>query len=193
MKNITNNNYINDIKINNIYKGKSNIKKMYEIVNIYLNELYRANSISLVKVYKKAFLIDKSKKGIYMNSCSSEEIENNIINCSLNLTGNFPIAQTVLYCNSSTIEEEIISFIYRSVLCELKVLFILIKPEILDIEKKNLLIQLLKELFSEGPFQMKSCLLIVYTTENKNKEIIIEIKNYQIIIFIHLKMKTISN
>ena len=147
---------------------------MFEKVNIYLKNLYILNSINSEDIYQNSLLIDESKKGIYSYSCSSEEIENNVIKISLYLTGNFPIAQIILYCNNSTSEEEITSFIYRSIKCELNVLFILVKPEKLNVEKKNLLIQLLKELYSEEPDQMNSCLLFVYSKGNKNKEEVIE-------------------
>ena len=175
LKYVTNNSNIKDDK--NIQRSKEvKLKGMFENANIYLKNLYKINSIDSKNIYKKSFLIDKKKKGIYSYSCSSEEIEKNVIKCSLNLTGNFPIAQTVLYCNNTTSEEEITSFIYRSIKCELNVLFILIKPEILDIEKKNLLIQLLKDLYSEEQLQMNSFLLFVYSKENKTKEVIIEIE-----------------
>ena len=175
LKYVTNNfNKKGDI---NIEKSKEvKLKGMYEKVNLYLKQLYKLNIIYSRNIYKKSFLIDKTKKGIYSYSCASGEIEKNVIKCSLNLTGNFPIAQTVLYCNNTTSEEEITSFIYRSIKCELNVLFILIKPEILNIEKKNLLIQLLKDLYSEDLPQMNSFLLFVYSKENKTKEVIIEIE-----------------
>jgi len=161
----------------NIEKSKEDkLKGMFENVNIYLKNLYKINSIDSKNIYTNSFLIDKKKKGIYSYSCSSGEIEKNVIKCSLDLTGNFPIAQTVLYCNNTTSEEEITSFIYRSIKCELNVLFILIKPEILDIEKKNLLIQLLKDLYSGDQLQMNSLLLFVYSKENKTKEVITEIE-----------------
>ena len=156
----------------NIKKDGNNLMQMYENVIIYLNQLFLINNINLNKVYKNTLLIRKEIKGIYSYSCTFENIDNGIINCSNYLTGNFPIAQTVLYCNNAISEEEIMSFIYRSVLCDLNILFILVKPEVLDIEKKKLLIQLLKELYH----QMKSCLLFIYTKENKNKEVIIEIE-----------------
>ena len=55
-------------------------------------------------------LFDKNKKGIQNHLCSNKNIIKNTIYCTLNLTNNFPIAQIVLYCNNSTSEEEIISF-----------------------------------------------------------------------------------
>jgi hypothetical protein len=178
LKYVTNNN--NKKMINNIKESneENNIKHMYENVNIFFKELYEENLIKLNTIYKNALLLNKRKKGIYSYSCPLEEIENNVIKCSIYLTGNFPIAQTTLYCNNSTSEEEIISFIYKCIKCELNLLFILIKPEILDIEKKNILIQLLKDLYSKEPLQMNSSLLIVYqnVNENEKSDIIIEIE-----------------
>jgi len=175
LKYITNNNYKNEVQeiINSEEENK--IKQMYVNVNVYLGKLLEINSVSLENIYKNAFLLDNKKKGIYSYSCLLEDIEVNVINCFLSLTGNFPIAQTILYCNDSTTEEEITSFIYRSVKCDYNALFILIKPEILSIEKKNLLMQILKDIYSREPLEMKSCLLIVYDKLNKTKEIIIEI------------------
>ena len=154
---------------------------MYEISNDYLNSLFKINFLNYDNIFKNSIIKNKNKNGIYSYSCSLEEVENNAINCSLDLTGNFPMAQTLLYCSNETSEEEIMSFIYRSILCEKNVLFILIKPEALGIEKKNLLIQLLKELYLENNnyIHMKSCLLFIYTKENKTKDIIIEIEKLQ--------------
>ena len=176
LKYVTNDNNKNEVTEIEINEEESQLKKMFKDVNIYLNKLLKINCVDLKEIYKKAIVLDNNKKGIYSHSCLSENIEKNAIYCSLNLTGNFPLAQTVLYCNDSTSEEEITSFIYKSIKCEFNVLFILIKPEILNIEKKNLLIELLKKLYSEEPLQMVSTLLFIYVKGNKNKEIITEIE-----------------
>ena len=168
------------------YPNEENkIKQMYENVDIYLNNLYQINGINLNDLFKNAN-IDKTKKGIFTYSCSLENIENSVIHCSLYLTGNFPVAYTLLYCNNSTTEEEIISFIYKSVKCELNILFIIIKPEKLDINKKNLLIGLLRELYQKQNLEMNSCLLFVYSKQNRKKEVIIEIEklpNHHIFVY----------
>jgi len=177
LKYVTNNNYKFSKKIIVRYNGEiSLLKKMYIDVSFYLSELYSINTLSLKEIYINAHLLDETKTGIYSHICPLKDIEKNTIYCSLNLTGNFPIAQTVLYCNRDTSEEEIISFIYRCILCKDSVLFILIKPDYLSIQRKNLLIELLKKLYSPYPRQMQSNLLIVYSNENKMKEIAIEIE-----------------
>ena len=181
IKYITNNNNKNDSTKIKLPKEQNTLKQMYEISNDYLNSLFKINFLNYDNIFKNSIIKNKNKNGIYSYSCSLEEVENNAINCSLDLTGNFPMAQTLLYCSNETSEEEIMSFIYRSILCEKNVLFILIKPEALGIEKKNLLIQLLKELYLENNnyIHMKSCLLFIYTKENKTKDIIIEIEKLQ--------------
>jgi len=141
------------------------LKQMFIEINNYLNELFKLNNMNLNHVISEATLIDDSKRGLYTHSCILEDIECEAINCSLNLTGRFPIAQTVLYCNEDTTEEELVSFIYRSVKCQYKALYMLIKPESLNIKKKELLCSLLNEYYSE---EMNSCLLILYVRENKN-------------------------
>eukprot|EP00833_Pecoramyces_ruminatium_P013492 jgi/Orpsp1_1/1187524/evm.model.d7180000058358.1 len=106
-------------------------------------------------------------------------IENNAIYSALYLTKHFPIAQTVLYCNEDTSEEEILSFVYRTIRCEYPVLFLLIKPESLKTEYKKLLIELFTETFSSKDIQeMRSCLLFIYSKENETTEINIEIQKF---------------
>ena len=103
---------------------ENKIHEMVENVNIFLKDLHHSNSIKLGDIYNKTLLLNnQNNKGIYLHSCKLEEIEKNVIYCSLSLTGNFSIAQTVLYCNSSTTEEEITAFIYRSIKCDFNVLF----------------------------------------------------------------------
>eukprot|EP00833_Pecoramyces_ruminatium_P012803 jgi/Orpsp1_1/1186835/evm.model.d7180000053572.1 len=188
-------NELNDIlddqknQIKNIYSNNPNTRMIHgrQLTYIYnfarnksfenkYDELYEENNVSLHKIIKKANLLKENKRGIYSHSCRLEDIEINTVYCSLELTGEFPLAQTVLYCNEETSEDEIISFIYKSIKCDQNTLFIFIKPESLSREKKSLLIELLKELYSENPKQMVSCLLFIYSEGNKMDEFIMEIQ-----------------
>ena len=109
-------------------------------INNYLESLLKKNELSLDKIYGSNKLLENIEltPGLYRKIKEGDysDLSVDIINMYSNLTGNFPLAQTVLYCNNSTSEEEITSFIYKSIKCEFNVLFILIKPEILNIEKK---------------------------------------------------------
>jgi len=174
--------YITNNKLKHKFSGiinknnttNNDLKEMFKSVNYYLNMLFNMNIINLESIFKNAIILDESISGLYTHSCSVEAIEYEAIQCSINLTGNFPLAQTVLYCNDNVSEDELISFIYKSIKCDLHALFILIKPEKLTIEMKNLLIKLLQEHYSLK--DMKSCLLILYTNENQTTEVITEIE-----------------
>ncbi|OUM67355.1 hypothetical protein PIROE2DRAFT_58828 [Piromyces sp. E2] len=178
LKYITNNNHINNkhIKKNKSKNKQTPLKQMYNDVSNFLNELYKNNNIDLKNIYNKSLLSESSKRGIFSHSCLLENIERNAIYCSLSLTDHFPNAHTVLYCNYNTTEEEIISFIYRSVKCKYNSLFLFIKPERLSLEKKHLLIELLEELYSPNARSIKSCILFIYANKNKTNEIITEIE-----------------
>ncbi|OUM64773.1 hypothetical protein PIROE2DRAFT_60449 [Piromyces sp. E2] len=192
LKYITGNNIKYDIgRIENTPLENSLLEQMYKNVNIYLNRLFYNNNINMKSVFKNSILLDDSIRGIYIHASSEYEIEYDAICCSLSLTKNFPIGQTVLYCKSDTTEDELISFIYRSLHCHFNVLFILIKPENLRMEMKNLLVDLLKNHYSLK--EMKSCLLIQYTKECKTKEIITEIEKISYYKYTDIKLKKEDN
>ncbi|KAG4089111.1 hypothetical protein H8356DRAFT_1007620 [Neocallimastix lanati (nom. inval.)] len=151
----------------------SSLKQMFKNINYYLNVLFDMNNIEKYSVFENAILTNQ-KRGLYTHYSSDEEIECEVIRCSLNLTGNFPSAQTVLYCNNYTSDDELLSFIYKSIKCEINALFILIYPEKLTTKRKKMLIDLLNEHYSLD--EMKSCLLILYANENKTNDIITEIE-----------------
>ncbi|OUM60841.1 hypothetical protein PIROE2DRAFT_13322 [Piromyces sp. E2] len=177
LKYVTNNSLINyKLKQNESLYNEVSLNQMYTAVSSYLKYLYKENNVSFEKINKNALILNNNKKGIYSYSCKLEEIERNTVYCAIDLTGNLPLAQTVLYCNEETTEDEIISFIYKSVKSEQNALFILIKPESLSREKKSLLIELLKELYSENPKEMVSCLLFIYAEGNRMDEVIMEIQ-----------------
>jgi len=178
IKYITNNHINNLSNANNNQWNISNhlpLRHMFNDIGSFLDDLLSNNNTDLQTVYRKASLIDESKRGgVYSYSCSLVDIEMNANFCSWKLTGKLPIAQTVLYCNDDTSEEEIISFIYRCIKCDQSSLFIIIKPEILSTNKKNLLIELLNESFSQD---MVSCLLFIYSKKERNKDIITKIES----------------
>jgi len=166
----------------NVYMRRSNhnspLKRMFDDVTLYLSGFLRLNNLDLSVVYQNAQLLNKSYAGIYSYSCSLDDIEYYTLYCSMCFTGHIPIAQTVLCCNENTLEEEIVSFIYRSMLCKSNTLFIIMKPENLKLKNKKLLIELVKSFTSKKHQQeMNSCLLFIYNIEKIAEEVIIEIEN----------------
>jgi len=181
-----------NLSINNI-EGTT-LSQMLTDVGEYINSLYEISNINLNRIYNDANILENiEKRGIYSYICQYEDIEQNAIRCSLCLTGEFPLAQTVLYCNKETSNEELMSFIYKCILCEQNVLFILIKPENLSIEKKKLLIELLKDLYASKPKKMISCLLFIYAENSRTTEIITEIEKLPHHKFFDFKKKEYEN
>ena len=92
---------------------------------------------------------------------------------------NLPLYNTILLCNNFTTEEEIKAFLYRSILCEKEILFMLVNSNHLEPKKRNMLLNIIKylidKLVSEKK-QMKSTLIISST--DSNSEIFRSLKNY---------------
>ncbi|ORX43504.1 hypothetical protein BCR36DRAFT_303669, partial [Piromyces finnis] len=133
--------------------------------------------INILKYVTYAKLLNENNTGIYSHECSVENIEIDTIYCCLCLTGHFPIAQTILNCNEETSENEIISFVYRSIKCETNTLFIIMKPDKLKLKNKNLLIELIRGFLGiKHQKKLNSCLLFIYNKNNIAEEVIVEIR-----------------
>ena len=72
---------------------------------------------------------------------------NNILNIYLNLTNNVPLINTLLICNKDTTNEEISSFFYRAILCDLPILFLITNIEKMPLVQIKYMIQLLKNIY----------------------------------------------
>ena len=159
---ITNNriNKINNYEYKEI-KNKNGLIDVFEIVNNYINELTRnikenkSNKNKLNNIVKE----EKIKRGFYPYTSNTPEIDT--IRIFKFLTGNLPTAQNVLICSENTTFEEICSFLYRAFYEEDKRLYIMINSEKLNIDKKNKLISLLKELKLKTDYQMESILIFI--------------------------------
>ena len=102
-------------------------------------------------------------EGIYINGLSN--LEKEIIQYFKYFTNYLPLSSTLLLCDEYTTSEEIISFLYRSILCTEHICFCIARTECLSKENKSLIVNILKEQLEERP-KMKSCLFIM----NKNLE-----------------------
>ena len=74
------------------------------------------------------------------------------------LTGNDPIAQNILLCNKETTNEEITSFLYRAILCNINTCFIIGGIESLNFIQKNHFLEILNKILFD---KMESCLIIL--------------------------------
>ena len=91
-----------------------------------------------------------------------------IIGAYKSITGKFPLPITVFLCNKETNEEEITSFIYRAILCEFKVLFIIMNSDNLELSNAQYLLWILDSLYIKYRKQIKSTLLITFTDQNSD-------------------------
>ena len=118
-------------------------------------------------------------KGIYLHLSSSDNSEKEILSYYMKFTNNLPLYAAILLCNYDTTEEEIIAFLYRSILCEENVLFMIVNSNHLEPKKRKLLINLVKKLsnkLAKENKEMKSSLFI-FSTES-NSEIFHDLKNF---------------
>ena len=133
----------------------------------YLKKTLEIHNLSLAEIYKKSLIKEKPKegeyKGLYFYYCN--EIEVNLFQIFKYLTNNNPLAQNVLLCSKESSNGEIISFLYRAILCEFNACFIVGGIELLNQEQKAFLIEKLNELFSEKDENMKACLIFLYTSK----------------------------
>ena len=65
------------------------------------------------------------------------DIEKNLLILYMQLTGNFPLSNTVLICNEHTTKEQIKAFLYLSFKSDYHILFSLVNIEKLDIKVFN--------------------------------------------------------
>ena len=141
--------------------------------NLFISNFFEENGISLEVILEQNKIkpkYDNEFFGLYTyllgNSKSGEVqkgIEQHILNWYNFLTGNPPMAQTVLLCNEETTSEEITSFLYRAIFCEYHIVFMIGNIESLKSEKRQTLTDLLNNLYIGYENEMKSCLVFVYT------------------------------
>ena len=160
---------INDFDYQN---QELNIKKDF-ILNFYQNfidhcELFldillKDNKLSLEDIYGRNKIKEdfKENTGIYLNGSSN--LETDIIYFYKYFTNNVPLANTLLLCKKDTTSEEILSFLYRAILCPYKIFFCLGRADYLSEEKKNFILNAIIELISRVKLEnkMTSCLLII--------------------------------
>ena len=170
---------------NNLIKKEINYSFKEEKGNIYediiencdkfLKEILNKNSLKIETIYNDTLIIEENKteknkklkyKGVYLYRC--EGLEKDIFQIYKYLTKHTPVAQTILLCNKETTNEELIAFLYRAILCDYNSCFIIGGIELLQFEQKSTLLKLISELYVEDNEQMKSCLIILYTSKGSD-------------------------
>ena len=178
----------NLIKEENIEIKYQSTENLYEdlIYNIekYLKQILLTNSLTMEDIYKDSLINSKERgndfKGVFLYLCNqSNQIDKDVFHIYKHLTGNTPIAQTVLLCNKETTNEELVAFLYRAILCEFYSCFIIGGIELLEFDKKSKLLEILNLLLSKDQIKMKSCLIILYTSKNTDIYKSLDLLNYR--------------
>ena len=151
------------------YKSHENVyDDMIENIQSFLEKILKAKDEDkyLDSIYNETLIRQKDKrdeyKGVYLYLC--DKLEKDLFQIYKYLTGNNPVAKTVLLCNKETTYEELTSFLYRAIFCEYNSCFIIGGIELLEFDKKSKLLELLNRIYVENYEIMKSCLIILYTT-----------------------------
>jgi len=171
LKYSTNELVVNNLQTFNYKTSKNTYKDIIINCDRYLNKILKLNNLTYDQIYRDSIIEKKPKigkyKGIYTYLC--ENLEKDIFQIFKYLTTHNPIAQNILLCNKETTNEEIISFLYRAILCEFNSCFILGGIESLNFDKKVTFFNIINNLYVENNKKMQSFLLILYI--NKTSDI----------------------
>ena len=147
---------------------------LLENINNFLKDFLAKNSLTLEYIYLQNMVQKKFNnefRGLYTYLLEDDKHiqrgeEEHMLNWYYFLTGNAPMAQTVLLCNEETTSEEIIAFMHRAFLCEFNAVFMVGKLNLLTPEKRQVLTGLINNLYIGKEKEMKSCLVFVYSDKN---------------------------
>ena len=164
-------NLVNYATLNKIKDFDLNYKyndKLDSISNIdqYLNNIFDKNKLNINEIYNinKVFDDTELSPGLYriIKEGNYSDLTVDIINLYNNLTGNLPIANTLLFCNEETSLEQIKAFLYRVFFCEHPVLFVICNLEYLNLSIIQNIIKFLKKLYKLKNKIINSYLLFIY-------------------------------
>ena len=166
-------------------------------MEIKFKELKRSSS-STSLFSKDNKICNNNCKGIYLHECKNNSMEKYILNLYWDKLGELPIAQNILIANKETSPEEIQAFLYRAILCNYNILFIVeindsfsdFQQGILNSYIANLLSEKYKNYIEEtkedvdkkntGKY-LNSCIVFIYDKHNYNiASFLKEIEKYDI-------------
>ena len=149
--------------------SKKKFNYMIEKINDFLFQCLKNNKRQVKDLYVENLIKDDFHNKLYRGFYTwldNMRLDINIINIYKHLTGNFPLPITVLLCTKETNEEEITSFIYRTILCEYRVLFIIINSDNLELSNAQYLLWIIESLYIKYKNKTNSTLLITFTDNN---------------------------
>ena len=184
------------------YKYDENIN-ILENINAYLNNLFEKNSIDINDIFKTNHISDRInlEPGLYrkVKYGDNNTILNNVMNIYINITNNLPVINTLLICNEETTIQKIKSFLYRALLCDKPILFLITNMELLNLSTTRNLIKTIKFILKNlkaNNKKVNSYILFIYEKKNsglvRELDLIIPEKNILDDIFLEEPEKTID-
>ena len=149
-------------------KGSDEYEDVINNCTNYFEKLLILNEISLDKIYEnniiKSNIEFEKYRGLFSYSCI--DLGKEIFQLYKYLTGNSPNAQNILFCNKEMTNGEITAFLYRAILCDFHSCFIIGGIELLELNTKKYLINLLNSILYEINGIMNSCLIFISINQN---------------------------
>ena len=143
-------------------------KEIYFNIEKYIKEILRRNNKNFGTIQNNMKIIEKEGDseycGIYtfQSDRFNNNLQKNVLQIYKYLTKKNPKAQYILFCNKETTTEELTAFLYRAILCEYNLCFIIAGIELLQFKQKTNFQKLVNDLYSSSKKKMKSCLIIAY-------------------------------
>ena len=151
------------------FDNDNDIESIINDCHRYLSEVLKKNNLNLESIYSTSIINREFEyKGLYLYLTNSELLERDLFLIYKYMTNHFPISQNILLCTKETSSEELTAFLYRAILCDFNVCYILGGIEYLEDEKKSEILKILSDLFVGRQEKIKSCLIILYTTKNSD-------------------------
>ena len=148
------------------------MKDMYKNVEDYLEKVIELNGVDIKEIFYNSMIRNEKYKDKHFSGFFIINAGNNIYKYILSfynhLVGNNPPRYSILLCNEETTFEEIIAFIYLAIYCPFQSLFIIVKPDKLNLdiiyEVENIL-----EIISESKIEIKSYILFMFNDIGKSE------------------------
>ena len=143
---------------------------MYENLERYLNDIMKINDITESNIFENSKIKNNEysdKKGFYIFNVG-QNIYKYILKFYHCLVGNSPPRYTLMLCNEETTLEEFLSFLYLSIFCPYHSLFIIAKPDRLNLDIIYEVENIIEKMY-EDEKNIKSFILFLFNDIGKSE------------------------